>query len=263
MEGDVFIAFVNTFNLQYPNSSRDPIFPATTPSNCSYNNKTCYTDSLLRASVLGCTELAEVCFPTSHTCYNVWNPDTFENISSADWHGADEALLTMFGLNYSDFGSTLSTRHGFLLDVTRRITGNRISQSLDPEQWKLEVRRLFGMSLLRAKWEMLLAVRGTRASEPGYIDILPPNRRSVCRKFMFQAEGYKNISFVGILAAIFIPPLLGLEYKKKAYIEWLLAGIRELALFIWNSGSRELACILEASRRSRQKAIRIFGHKIY
>jgi hypothetical protein len=40
----------------------------------------------------------------------------------------------MFSLNYSDFGSLLSTKHGFLLDATQQIVGNHVSQALDPNQ---------------------------------------------------------------------------------------------------------------------------------
>lgn len=170
----------------------DPIFPATNSSTCSYSNQTCWKNSLLRASVLGCAELAEVCSPTLDKCYDVWDPNTVNDLSSVDWNGGEETFLTMFGLNYSDFGSALSTKHGFLLDATRRIVGNKVSQSLDPGQWKHEVRRLFDMSLLRTKYEMLYVVRGTRASNSGYINILPDLFKGVCGKFMFQAKGTKT-----------------------------------------------------------------------
>ena len=254
------MAFVNIFNLQYPEISVDPIFPATNSSPCSYSNQTCWEDSFLPASVLGCTELAEVCSPTLDTCYDVWDPNTFNTLSSVDWDGAEETYLTMFGLNYSDFGSTLSTKHGFLLDATRRIVGSRVSQSLDPEQWKLEVRRLFGMSLLRTKFEMLYVVHGTRANELGYINVLPDLYQGVCGKFMFQANGYKNISFIGILAAIFTPLFLGLEYKEKAPIVWLLVCIRKLGHFLWTSGLLMMTALCRLIYRAIDFSRRILRH---
>jgi hypothetical protein len=163
-------------------------------------------------------------------CYDVWDPSTFDNLSSATWTGSEEALLVMFALQYSDFGSILSTRHGLLLDATRRIIGNRVSQplSLNPTQWELEVRRLFDMSLLRTKFEMLAVVRGSRANSTGYGDILPSVRRGVCGKFIFKAKGYKNMSFIGILLTIFVPIFLGTEIRGEPPIVHLLVGISRL-----------------------------------
>lgn len=222
--------------MHYPTISTDPIFRAITETNCPSSNQTCYKNSQLPASVLGCTELAQVCYPTTDNCYNVWNPDILGTLNSTEGNGADETLLTMFGLNYSDFGSTLSTRHGLLLDVTRRIVGNRMCQSLDPDQWNLEVQRLFEMSLLRVKWEMLAVVQGTRASQyPSYINKLSSNHRGACRKYMFPVNGYMNISLVGFLVVLFIPPILGFEYKNRILIEWILVKARDLAVNIWKN----------------------------
>jgi hypothetical protein len=166
-------------------------------------------------------------------CRDVWDPNTLEYFFSASWRGAEEAALVMFRLNYSSFGDALSTRHGLLLNATAQIVGNRLSQSLDHGQWQLEVRRLFAMSLLRARMEMLAVVRGTRANYPGYNDILPPAHRGFCRKFMFVAKGYVDLSFVGILLAAILPPLLGLlgvEFMEKPTVVWFIVGVSRLAV---------------------------------
>jgi hypothetical protein len=233
--GYVFLAFVDTFNLEYPSPSYDPIFSATAPSTCRDSTQTCWKNSLQRASVLGCTELAQVCSSSKGgDCIDVWAPNAFTDLLSKNWSTAEEAFLIIFGLNYSDFGDTLSTRHGFLLDATRRIDGNRLSQSLSVnlEQWQLEARRLFEMSLLRVKMEMLAIVRGTRYG-PGYMDVLPGQYRGACRKFKFQAGGYKNLSFVGVLMVIFVPILVGLEIGENILLVWFLVGIWKLGKLFW------------------------------
>lgn len=233
--GYVFLAFVDTFNLAYPLASYDPIFSATAPSTCNNSTQTCWKNSLQRASVLGCTELAQVCSSAKgDDCIDVWAPNAFTDLLSKNWSTAEEAFLIMFGLNYSDFGDTLSTRHGFLLDATRRIVGNRLSQplSVNPEQWQLEVRRLFEMSLLRVKMEMLAVVGGTRYG-PGYTDALPSQYRGACRKFKFQARGYKNLSFVGVLVVFCVPILVGLEIGGNILLVWFLVSIWKLGKLFW------------------------------
>ena len=135
-------------------------------------------------------------------------------------------------LRYSDFGNTVSTRHGLILDVTRRITGNQLSQGLETNQWQLEVRRLFDMSLLRVKMEMLYAVRGTRANERGYGNsTLPSKYRGVCRKLKFLVKDNKNLSFVGILCCIILPILLILKIRKRTLPEWFAVCLRRSQVF--------------------------------
>jgi len=223
-----FVMFMNTFKVHYPNISNDPIFPAKTRTLCPRSNETCWNNTILPSSVLGCTERAEVCYPDSDHCFDVWAPKALDNMLSANWTGAEEIFLTMLGLSYSNFGDLLSTRHGLLLNATQRIIGNRLSQALDPYQWKLEVKRLFYMGLLRAKMEMLAVVRGTRANNAGYQNILPASRRDICQKVKFQAKGYTNISFLGLLLAILLPLIFGFEIRKHPPTVWVALGVRQL-----------------------------------
>ncbi|KAF4633471.1 hypothetical protein G7Y89_g4643 [Cudoniella acicularis] len=192
-----FLMFVNTYGVHYPNISNDPIFPATTQTLCPNSTQTCWSDTILPSSVLGCTELAEVCYPDSDHCFDAFAPNVLDNMLSAGWPGpgTQETYLAMLGLRYSDFGNLLSTRHGLLLNATQQIVGNRLSQALDPYQWKLEVKRLFDMGLLRAKMEMLAVVRGNRANQVGYNNVLPADHRGLCQKIKFQVNGYVNDNY--------------------------------------------------------------------
>lgn len=178
-------------------------------------------------------------------CFDVWAPGALDGLSLADWDGAEEAYLAMFGLMYSDFGDILSTKHGLLLNATQQIVGNKLSQALDPEQWKLEVRRLFDMSLLRTKMEILAVARGTRANMPNYINTMPPQYSGMCRKVIFVVRGYTNLSFAGIMCAVFLPVLVGFEIREKLLLEWFFVGVS------WFIHSLVVRTIMAVSRQLR------------
>lgn len=168
------------------------------------------------------------------TCYDVWAPEFLADLVQDNSSGAAERYLVAFALQNSDFGNTTATRHGFLLDATRRIVGNRLSQPLDTEQWKLEARRLFEMSLLRMKFEILAAARGDRAGFRNYTNILPPLYQEVCGKVKYQVNGFVNLSLIGLLCAILLPVILGLPLEKRTPIQWLLIGAyRMIRLLIY------------------------------
>jgi hypothetical protein len=121
---------VSTFNVQYPQESNDPIFSAKNETKCTNADGTWYKNLLQLASPFACTEFAQVCSPDGKSCYDVWDPASFQTLKTATWDGAEEALLVLFALKYSDFGSLLATRHLLLLDAARRIVGNRVSEAL-------------------------------------------------------------------------------------------------------------------------------------
>jgi len=215
--------FINALNLGYPARSDDPIFPARQ----YVDDVNMWIDDRPHPSVLGCVELAEICpseNPAPGECSNPWG-ETFEDRTAwMNWNTREEAFLVWSGIQHSSFGTTLDTLRSFHLDATRRITFNRLSLPLDPEQWKLEVRRLFDMAIFRTKIEMLYVVRGSRASEPGFEKVVVPNLEGSCRKYKFQAQGYKNLSFFGILCAALGPLLMGLSIAEKPPIAWIAVG---------------------------------------
>jgi hypothetical protein len=169
-------------------------------------------------------------------CYDVWTPGLLEDLAKDNGSGAAERYLVAFALQNSDFGNTTATRHSFLLNATQQIVDHHLSQPLDPEQWKLEVRRLFDMSLLRIKFEILAAARGDRASFQNYNNILPFAYREVCGKVKYQVKGYVNLSLVGLLCAIFLPIVLGLPINEKTSIEWVLFYSYRLVVFLISYG---------------------------
>jgi hypothetical protein len=174
---------------------------------------------------------------------------------------------------HSGLATTLSTRGGYLLDATRRIVENHMSLPLEKEQWKLEVRRLFDMALLRIKFEMMFVVLGTRSSEEGFVKLLPTTLRGACEKYKFQANGYKNLSFVGMLAAALMPLLLGLEFavssRRMPLVAWIVVGIWELAKAIYRvlrQIAREIARLYDRNKASvvgLPQHLRKFGFQMF
>jgi len=213
------------------------LFPAENPNICpGTTNQTCYNNTQIPASVLGCTEFASVYIPSLNQFFDVWDPHSLPYLEALSGPGIEEAYLLISALSSSDFASILSTKHGQLLKANELITGTRLSQALASDQWKLEVRRLFDMALLRTKFELLAVVRGTRASYPDYVDTLPNHMRGVCGKVIFEARGFVNLSLVGLLCAIFIPGavalLVGVEIRDEMLGLWMLKRVLGTVLFL-------------------------------
>lgn len=210
--GHLTLLFANTFNILYQNKSLDPIFGAADETPCSLNNGTCYTSFRLQAALLGCVEAAEVCSPKSG-CIDIWAPGGLKKImnsSPAEDPLAGEMSLVAFALNSTDFASTISTRHGLILDATNRIIGSKSSLPLLQDQWKLEAERLFGISILRAKMELFYAVLGTRVGKAGFTDITTQPFAEACKSVQFQAVGWVNLSWVGLWVLTVVPLALAI-----------------------------------------------------
>jgi hypothetical protein len=81
------------------------------------------------------------------------------------------------------------------------------------------------MGLLRAKMEMLAVAQGIRANYSGYYNVLPEENRGVCQKVKVQVKGYTNISFVGLMLALILPLMLGLEIGGAPLLIWAGCGV--------------------------------------
>jgi len=127
---------------------------------------------------------------------------------------------------------------------------------LEKEQWKLEVRRLFDMSIIRAQMEIVNLTRETFASEPDFVNRMPEVLRGVCSKIKFQATGYKNLSFVGVLSATLGPLLIGPSIKQKPPLFWIVVGI-------WWLGKRLYWVVRCTILRVNPVALAVFHGFIY
>jgi hypothetical protein len=175
------------FNVQYPEPSEDPIFPArmhissnsTNPAYIELGNY--WLNREPHSGALGCVESATICTPSKDRCGDPWVDNSLPLIS-------DEMNAVFWAMYHSGFWSTIRTRTALELDVSRRVIDATLSLPLAEEQWKLEARRLFEMGLVRAQLEALEVARGTRAELSGFKNFLDVNRRGVCHKVKFQAK---------------------------------------------------------------------------
>jgi len=224
------LLFVTSFNIQHPVRSDDPIFPFRTPisPNTSVNPDidqlaTYWTNEEKHGAVLGCVEYAEVCAGVSNaSCFDPWaNPA----MAPPD----DDMYAVGLGLLYSGNWLGLNTRTSKELDATRKIVDVSLSMPLAQEQWKIEAQRIFEISMIRTRLEVLELARGTRSTQPGFIDVLPDVRRAICQKVKFQSVGYKNLSVAGLLFAFWTPPILAIRIQKIPLFYWPVYGILRLA----------------------------------
>ena len=214
--GDSSLLLIDAPNIQYEERSDDPIFPAKDEVRCW--DTACWKHLRPHGTVLGCVEKDEVC-PPNEPCLNS------KDVSSLGSDESDLSFHIAIALAKSSLGadtSAIRTR----LDAEKRIDKIPSSRPLDKEQWKLEARRLFEMSVLRAKMELLTLARGkdieflTKAGFP-----LPKatqmRESGVCTRYKFQVYGYKNLTLAGLSCALFIPLLHAIRIKDEPLILWL------------------------------------------
>jgi hypothetical protein len=143
------------------------------------------------------------------------------------WSSVEESILLFNSIRISRLFLALQTRGAYLFDATRRIVHGSTSLPLEKDQWKLEMRRLFDMTLIRLKTEMLYIARGTRSNLEEVEDRLQKDEpyRGLCRKYKFSVKGHKNLSLLGIMTSLFVPLFLGLETGGKVPAVWIAIGI--------------------------------------
>ena len=215
-KGYTTLFFVQQHGIAYDGYSDDPIFPARLRKPGRRGDwRDTWINNIPRANVLGCVSLAEICTPSRDKCIDAWKK--FRPHSP-------EMVLLRFGMLSSTFGGYLGAHTGKILDAASRVMDELGSIPLRKDQWKFEVQRLFGMSLIRAKMEVLELAHGTRSKEPGFTNYLA-HERGICTMVKFRAEGYKNLSLMGVIIATFAPPLIGLPVRRRPPIMWLGVGV--------------------------------------
>lgn len=255
------LLFISAFGVWYPQVSADPIFPAKLPFEFKAINTTIpvWLSDAWHSNVLGCVELCEI-FTSLNQCLNAYDLVTGLKLKTSEW------LVLLESLLLSSIASSLGHRGGQNLDATKRILNEPISFQLEEEQWKLEVRRLYEISLIRIQMKILEIVQGTAADIPEAKNFLPPKYRDICGMIKLPAKGYRNLSLVGILIAISLPPFIGLSIKQHPPVWWTILGFWRLGgrIFFWslkqlNSATRLVSnavyyyyCIPYFRRRQRE-----------
>jgi hypothetical protein len=218
------LLFFTSFNINLPNRSDDPIFPArlhVDPPLTGDPNiddlRNYWSNDEKHGGVLGCVEYAWLCKTASNeSCFDPWDSNHIPNDID------DITYATGISLMHSGFWSGLPTRTSKELDATRKIIDISISLPLAAEQWKVEAKRMFEMFIIRTKLEVLELARGTRASMSNFTNRMPQQYKSICGKVKFQSVGYRNLSLVGMLVATLGPPVFVIPIRKKPAFYWVL-----------------------------------------
>ena len=96
------------------------------------------------------------------------------------------------GMIHSGYVAAINGRPAQSLDANRWIVDGKNSLPLEKDQWKLEMRRLFEMSLLCISMEILELARGVWATLPGSVNLMPLAPNNLCNKIEFKAKRKAN-----------------------------------------------------------------------
>ena len=198
-------------DVRYYARSNDPIFPATSYKGSSWLPESENTHFGLARTVLGCVDEKYIRDrATNRNWYLLENQ--LHNMPPApndkiETHYSDEDItaLRLLGLSlrYSDTASAVTLASSNWLDAASRVLEpeRMLSLPLDPNQWQLESRKLFNVSLARMQMEMIEMTRTDRKLYENRWDSLNNlfSNMSVdpCGLIKINAEGWRNISVVG------------------------------------------------------------------
>lgn len=216
----------------------DPVFPAS--ESVKEGGQILYTSNITTTS-LACVDNAQVCDPGSNICRDQdihWNygeslPSPWPSNSSAtetEW-----ALALLYYSLY--FSSTMEAATTSRLDVTSKLRGSPLV--LPKEQWKVEARRWFEISLARMQDEVLnLAQGGSESrvfsSESQVVNVMPPEYRGMCHMVKFRSNGWRNVSVWGLFGVLFLAAGISLgSVKNGEETVWLCVAARRIFIFLW------------------------------
>lgn len=193
---DTTVLFIRPMNILYSGPNNDPIFPVnaidTTPG-----APIIWGNPLQRSSVLGCADVSEI---RDIETGNIWIPKgpDWSWVSSLDKERRNLLTLLMISLWRSDTFNAVTGRPGSRFDVQSKLVGS-LSQFLDHEQWKLEVRKMFETSLARIQGDVLDIARGAGKDRPYARNALTEDNASLCHIIKFQSVGWRNISLLWLI----------------------------------------------------------------
>lgn len=177
--------------VQYSNRSDDPIFPADLLADDQLN----YFNSLPHATVLGCVDTAEIRHPQT---LQIWTPRNFTEwrTPSSEWQEDPmKNLFLLLGLALDHSNTWSAINYGVSLDAERRIIyPGGTSLPLAREQWKVESRRFFDISLALIQGKIYDIARGSGFDVKGVRNTFEDVNRPICSVIKIQTNGWTNIS---------------------------------------------------------------------
>jgi hypothetical protein len=244
----------------YEAPSDDPIFPVHTPATGFPGY---YWNLAGPGTIMACMDHIQWRDPSAPSS-DPWlpidqKPPGFTPPTDPTTRGALEFMLS--ALNRSHTFGAFSTRTNAALDAQARIAGFA-SMPLAPNQWKVEVEKLFATSLARIQMEARNIARGVGARYPG--SVKANQSADFCLPlYMFNAGGgFVNISYVVIVIVFAISMLLvfcalpvdeeRLFYEVlERWLLWLINRLRDVWRSVWSfiaATGRTLGWLCQAIR---------------
>ena len=159
------LLLVGRGGVRYYARSNDPIFPATSYSRTSWLPASKNAHFGLARTVLGCVDEKYIrdrarnrsWYLLENQLHNM--PPTANDRNETHYSDEDITALRLLGLSlrYSDTASAVKVASSNWLDAASRVLEyeRMLSLPLDPNQWQLESRKLFNVSLARMQMEII------------------------------------------------------------------------------------------------------------
>jgi hypothetical protein len=206
--------------LRYSEPNDDPIFPAQTLAEDGLN----YLNGLPYATVLGCVDIAEVCDPATG---QIWIPRNFSSwkTTSPEWKaGQMKNLFFLLSIGLAESNTWNAINYGVSLDAQNKIIApGGVSLPLAREQWKIESRRFFEVSLAMLQGKIYDVVRGRDADETALQNTLDKLQQPICGMVKFPTAGWTNISLFWLVAlpsCAFLLWFATIEVEEKLILAW-------------------------------------------
>ena len=222
--------FIQPVDISYPSKSEDPIFPA--DFSFPLHNRTYWISSLKHSTILGCVDEYEICDPNGKPrCWNgtfisqeqsqLGTDPAFRGstlITSADFSHTDRMtfLTVQLALIQSNTYNSIRMRCAGALDAQGR-NNEASSTALQSQQWKLELEKIFRVSLARAQVELVNIASGTWSKTPGFVDFITPfQKQYICGMIKVQTNDKSGVSFGGLIMLFSICSLVAIaSFTRK------------------------------------------------
>jgi hypothetical protein len=228
--------FIRPRGFGYSIPSDDPIFPADAVAEDGLK----FYNSLPHATVFGCVDTAEIRHPET---FQRWIPRNFTSwrTPSPEWQANplnNQFLLLGLGLDVSNTWNAIN--YGVRLDAERKIIQpGATSVPLAREQWKVESRRFFEISLALLQGKIYDIARGTYLVVPGVQSTFEDVNQPICRMIKIPTTGWTNISLFWLATLptfAFLLWFTSIEVSDKMILVWFY----EILLKPWLSPILEL-----------------------
>ncbi|KAF2003061.1 hypothetical protein P154DRAFT_109934 [Amniculicola lignicola CBS 123094] len=227
----VFLYFILPLNILYTNPSTDPIFPATVLAAHMEIGNPLYTTPNQHSTVLACTDSMTFRNPMSNA---TWFP-RYQNLSQLhlpEWKHYHDVVSSLHIMNASYLASELfKSRYTSLADYSNAPwhIHDFYSSPLDPEQWKVEARRIFEARLSIFQYHFRGVASGQAHSLPHAENALKNYGVDARGKVLFQARGWKNIKvletglLLGVCVGLWVAPI---EIGDTVLLIWVMRKIK-------------------------------------